>query len=64
MQFLKTHARLISNILVAVLMVMAIFTKLQENGTDSFVHENDIFIFAGIVIGFLLLRTMQRFKKR
>ena len=64
MQFLKAHGRLISNILVVLLVILAIISKVQNNETDSFIHDNDVYIFAGAVIGFLILRTMQRFRKR
>ena len=64
MQFLKTHGRLISNILVVILVAMAIYVKVEENGTDDLVHEQDIYIFAGAVIAFLILNMFQRFKKR
>ena len=64
MQFLKTHARLISNILVVILVAMAIYVKVSENGTEDLVHEQDIYIFAGAVIAFLLIRMFQNFKKR
>lgn len=64
MPFLKTHGRLISNILVFILVALAIFVKVQENGTDDLVHEKDIYIFAGAVIAFLLLRTFNRLRKR
>ena len=63
-QFLKTHGRLISNVLVVLLVIIAIISKVQNNETDSFVHDNDVYIFAGAVIGFLILRTIQRFNKR
>ena len=64
MQFLKTHARLISNILVVILVAMAIYVKVSENGTDDLVHEQDIYIFAGAVLAFLLIRMFQNYKKR
>ena len=64
MQFLKTHARLISNILVVILVAMAIYLKVSENGTEDLVHEQDIYIFAGAVIAFLLIRMFQNFKKK
>ena len=64
MKFLKKHGRLISNILVVLLVIIAVISKIQNNETDSFVKDNDVYIFAGAVIGFLILRTMQRFMKR
>ena len=64
MQFLKTHARLISNILVVILVAMAIYVKISENGTEDLVHEQDIYIFAGAVLAFLLIRMFQNYKKR
>ena len=64
MQFLKTHGRLISNVLVVILVIMAIFVKIEENGTGDLVHENDIYIFAGVIIAFLLLNMFKRSKRR
>ncbi len=64
MAFLKAHGRLITNILVAVLVLMAVFVKVQENGTDDLVHEQDIYIFAGAVIAFLILRMFKKSNNR
>ena len=64
MNFLKAHARVISNVLVVILVAMAIYVKVSENGTDDLVHEKDIYIFAGAVLAFLLIRMFQRYKQR
>ena len=64
MNFLKTHGRLISNILVVILVAMAIYVKVTENGTEDLVHEQDIYIFAGAILAFLLIRLFQRHNKR
>ena len=60
MEFLKTHGRLISNILIVILVAMAIFVKVSENGTDDFIHEKDMYIFAGAVLVLLLMHIFQR----
>ena len=60
MKFLKAHARLISNILVIILVAMAVYVKVSENGTDDLVHEKDIYIFAGAIIVFLFIRNAQK----
>ena len=64
MKFLKAHGRLISNILVMILVAMAIYVKVTENGTEDLVHEQDIYIFAGAILAFLLIRLFQRHNKR
>ena len=64
MNFLKAHGRLISNILVVILVAMAIYVKVTENGMDDLVHEKDIYIFAGAILAFLLIRIFQRRNKR
>ena len=64
MKFLKAHGRLISNILVVILVAMAIYVKVTENGTEDLVHEQDIYIFAGAILAFLLIRIFQRRNKR
>ena len=64
MKFLKAHGRLISNILVIILVAMAIYVKVTENGTEDLVHEQDIYIFAGAILAFLLIRIFQRRNKR
>ena len=64
MNFLKAHGRLISNILVVILVAMAIYVKVTENGTEDLVHEQDIYIFAGAILAFLLIRIFQRHNKR
>lgn len=61
MKFLKAHGRLISNILVVILVAMAVYVKITENGMDDLVHEKDIYIFAGAILAFLLIRTFQRY---
>ena len=63
MNFLKAHARVISNILVVILVAMALYVKVSENGTDDLIHEKDIYIFAGAVLAFLLLRMFNKHKK-
>ena len=64
MQFLKTHGRIISNVLVVILVGMAIFVKVNENGTEDLIHEKDIYIFAGAILAFLLLRIFNQRHKR
>ena len=64
MNFLKAHGRLISNILVVILVAMAIYIKVTENDTEDLVHEQDIYIFAGAILAFLLIRIFQRRNKR
>ena len=64
MNFLKAHGRLISNILVVILVAMAIYVKVTENGTEDLIHEQDIYIFAGAILAFLLIRIFQRRNKR
>ncbi len=64
MDFLKKHAKQISNLLVFLAVIIAIFVKLDEDGSDAFFKENDLYIFAGIALIFLLFSFFSRFKKK
>ena len=44
---MKAHGKLITNILVVLLVVLAVYTKLQENGMDSLFKLTDLYILAG-----------------
>ena len=62
-EFIKTHGKLITNILVVLLVVVAVYTKLQENGMDSLFKLTDLYILAGGILGLLLLRFIGQRRK-
>lgn len=55
MDFFKKKARTISNILVVIAVVIAIYIKWTGGDSDIFFKENDVYIFSGIILGMLLL---------
>ena len=61
--FIKTHGKLITNVLVVLLVVLAIYSKLQDNGIDSLFRWNDLYILAGGILGLLLLRFIGQRRK-
>ena len=61
--FIKAHSKLITNILVVLLVVVAIFTKLQENGMDALFKPTDLYILAGGLLGLLAIRFFSKRKK-
>lgn len=61
--FIKTHSKLITNILVVLLVVMAVYTKLQENGMDALFKLTDLYILAGGLLGLLVIRFLSKRKK-
>jgi len=63
MKFLKIHGRLISNILIVILVAIAIFVKVNENGTDDLIHEKDKYIFLVSVLVLLFMHAFQRKRK-
>ncbi|WP_177188197.1 hypothetical protein [Selenomonas ruminantium] len=54
---------MITNILVVLLVVAAVYTKLQENGMDSLFKLTDLYILAGGILGLLLLRFIGKRRK-
>lgn len=62
-EFIKAHSKLITNILVVLLVVVAIFTKLQENGMDALFKPTDLYILAGGLLGLLVIRYFSKRKK-
>lgn len=62
-EFLKNNGKLITNILVVLLVVMAVYTKLQENGMDSLFKLTDLYILAGGLLGLLVIRFFSKRKK-
>ena len=62
-ELIKAHGKIITNILVVLLVMMAVYTKLQENGMDSLFKLTDLYILAGGILGLLVLRFIGRHKK-
>ena len=64
MYFLKKHWKKISNVLVVIAVLLAIYVKWTESGESSFIRENDIYIFAGIALGFVMLNFINKHRKK
>ncbi len=62
-EFIKTHSKLITNILVVLLVVVAIYTKLQENGMEALFKLTDLYILAGGLLGLLVIRFLGKRRK-
>ncbi|TYZ23971.1 hypothetical protein [Selenomonas ruminis] len=62
--FLKQHGKVISNVLVALLVIGAIYTKVQENGADSLFRMSDLQILAGAILGLLVIRWFNKRHKK
>ena len=58
--FLKTHARIISNVLILLLVLAAIYIKVAEEGTNALFRQEDLYIAIGALLAFLLLRMLSR----
>ena len=59
--FFKKNARQISNVLVVVAVVIAVYIKWTGDGSEAFFREYDVYIIGGIALGFVVLSF---FKKR
>ncbi|SHK76004.1 hypothetical protein SAMN05216582_11635 [Selenomonas ruminantium] len=62
-EFIRNHGKFITNILVVLLVVMAVYTKLQENGMDALFKLTDLYILAGGLLGLLVVRFLSKRKK-
>jgi len=62
--FLKQHGKAISNLLVVLLVIGAIYTKVQENGADSLFRMSDLQILAGAILGLLVIRWFNKRHKK
>ena len=60
MDFFKKRARLISNVLVAVAVVIAIYIKWTGEGSEAFFKEYDLYIIGGIALGFVVLNFLKK----
>lgn len=61
-QFIKKHGSLISNILVVVLVLLAIYSKIHDGQMDTLFNMKDIYLVVGAFIGLVVLRFMSKRK--
>ncbi|MCR5440158.1 MAG: hypothetical protein PUB49_00520 [Selenomonadaceae bacterium] len=61
---MKQHGKAISNVLVVLLVIGAIYTKVQENGADSLFRMSDLQILAGAILGLLVIRWFNKRHKK
>lgn len=64
MDFMKKRARLISNVLVVIAVVIAIYIKWTGDGSDAFFKEYDVYIIGGIALGFVVLSFLKKRGKK
>jgi hypothetical protein len=57
---LKKHGKVISNVLVVLLVLGAIYTKVQDNGVDSLFRSTDLYILLGAMVGLVVIRMYSR----
>lgn len=62
--FWKQHGKAISNVLVVLLVIGAIYSKVQENGADSLFRMSDLQILAGAILGLLVIRWFTKRQKK
>lgn len=61
--FFKAHGKLITNVLVVLLVLLAVYSKLQDNGIDSLFRWNDLYILAGALLGLGVIRLISKRRK-
>lgn len=59
MEFLKKKARQISNVLVLIAVIIAVYIKWTGDGSDAFFKENDVYIVGGIVLGIVVVTVFR-----
>ena len=64
MDFFKKYKKIILNGLVVIAVLLAVYSKWTESGSEAFFKETDVYIYAGIVIGFLVLNLFNKFNNR
>ena len=57
---LKKHGKVISNVLVVLLVLGAVYVKAQENGVDSLFRSTDLYILLGAMAGLGVIRVYSR----
>ena len=57
---LKKHGKVISNVLVVLLVLGAVYVKAQENGADSLFRSTDLYILLGAMAGLAVIRVYSR----
>ena len=59
-QFFKKHGSMISNILVVVLVLLAIYAKIHDGQVDMLFKIEDIYLVVGAILGMVVLRFMTK----
>ena len=57
---LKKHGKVISNVLVVLLVLGAIYAKVQDNGVGSLFRSTDLYILLGALVGLAAIRLYSR----
>ena len=64
MDFIKKRARQISNVLVVIAVVIAIYIKWTGDGSEAFFKDYDVYIIGGIALGFVVLSFLKKRGKK
>lgn len=64
MDFFKKRARQISNVLVVIAVIIAIYIKWTGDGSEAFFKEYDVYIIGGIALGFVVLSFLKKRDKK
>lgn len=57
---LKKHGKAISNVLVVLLVLGAVYVKAQESGVDSLFRSTDLYLLLGAMVGLAVIRVYSR----
>ena len=61
--FFKRHGKKVTNVLVVLLVLLAIYDKTQTGGIDTIIKATDLYILLGAILALILLRLISRQKK-
>ena len=59
-EFYKKHGKIITNVAVALLVIVAIAVKAGEEGSQVLFKADDLYLLAGAVLAFILLRMFTK----
>ena len=63
MKFLRRHGKVINNVGVVLVVLLAIYVKMNDEGGAAFFKPQDAFIIGGAFLAFLLLYIFKKKKE-